>query len=178
MKRAVSQFDTSVTQAVIDLPNWMQPIFLGITALGSPIVVLSIGVVIAIIGHLQTNFRLIISGGVIWATLIVSSLIKIIVARERPLTEYAKNLIFDTNSFPSGHACGSMITYGLLAYIAWTLLPQPFNIIVPVLLGALIVAIGISRIYLGAHFPSDVFGGWLLGLVTLCLIIFIMRPLA
>ena len=125
-----------------------------------------------------SNFRLALSGAIIWLTLGIGFLIKLLIGRARPLTEYAANLRVDTFSFPSGHTSGATIAYGLLAYLAWQLLPQPFGYIVAAMFGILIIAIGVSRIYLGAHFPSDVIAGWLLGAAALCVIIFIVRPLA
>lgn len=133
---------------------------------------------VAAVGLWLSNFRLALSGAIIWLTLGIGFLIKLSIGRARPLTEYAANLRVDTFSFPSGHTSGATIAYGLLAYLAWQLLPQPFGYIVAAMFGILIIAIGVSRIYLGAHFPSDVIAGWLLGAAALCVIIFIVRPLA
>ena len=112
----------------------------------------------------------------IWLTIGTGAIIKLIIARERPLTEYAANLALATHSFPSGHTSGSTVAYGLLAYLAWQLIPQPLGSIVVIALIVLIIFIGISRVYLGAHFPSDIVGGWLLGAIVLCGIIVIVRP--
>jgi undecaprenyl-diphosphatase len=79
-------------------------------------------------------------------------------------------------SFPSGHAFGAMVFYGLWAYLAYKYLPHPWNITVAAILAVLIVLIGVSRVYLGAHFPSDVIGGWLLGGLFLVCIIKFIRP--
>ena len=95
---------------------------------------------------------------VIAATL--NQLLKRILQRPRP-TEY--RIIEETGySFPSGHSMVSMAFYGYLIYliykyvenkyIKWTLI---------VLLSILICSIGISRIYLGVHYTSDVLGGFL-----------------
>ncbi len=141
-------------------------------------VTLTIGSGIALYGYLQSNLRLALSGLAVWLTLGIGSIIKLLIGRDRPLTEYSTNLYLQTNSFPSGHSSGSAIAYGLLAYLAWHLLPQPWNYIATALLVLLIILIGISRVYLGAHFPSDVAAGWLLGGAALCIVIFIVRPLA
>ena len=90
-------------------------------------------------------------------------LLKNILQRPRP-TEY--RIIEETGySFPSGHSMVSMAFYGYLIYliykyvknkyIKWTLI---------VLLSILICSIGISRIYLGVHYTSDVLGGFLISL--------------
>ena len=74
------------------------------------------------------------------------------------------NLISATHyGFPSGHAQGAMVLWG---YLAWL-----FNRLngkqVYGWFGLIIVFIGLSRIYLGVHFPSDVIGGWSIGFVIL-----------
>ena len=59
---------------------------------------------------------------------------------------------------------GSLIGYGLLAYFLVLLLPRTWQrILAVVVLSALVAAIGFSRIYLGAHYPSDVLGGYAVG---------------
>ncbi|NQU28529.1 MAG: phosphatase PAP2 family protein [Candidatus Marinimicrobia bacterium] len=65
--------------------------------------------------------------------------------------------------FPSGHAQGAMVLWG---YLAW-LLNRVNGKQVYGWFGLIIVFIGLSRIYLGVHFPSDVIGGWSIGFVIL-----------
>ncbi len=65
--------------------------------------------------------------------------------------------------FPSGHAQGAMVLWG---YLAW-LLNRLNGKQVYGWFGLIIVFIGLSRIYLGVHFPSDVIGGWSIGFVIL-----------
>lgn len=178
MKHFLGQFDASITRAIADLPPSLHPLFLAVTALGSPVCTMAIGAAVAWLGYLHTNFRLVWSGAFVWLTLGAGSIIKIIVDRQRPHTAYAANLMFDTKSFPSGHTSGSTIAYGLLAYLAWHFLPRPYSVIAVALLMLLIILIGISRISLGAHFPSDVVAGWMLGAAALGIVIFVLRPLA
>ncbi len=178
MRALLHYFDTTLTGAIVKLPIWLQPFFVAVTTLGSPIVTLCIGFIIAAWGIYATNIRLAVSGGVIWLTLGIGSFIKLLVGRERPTTDYAANMVFDTMSFPSGHSSGAAVAYGLLAFLAWNILPQPWGYIVAIIFIMLILLIGVSRIYLGAHFPSDVLAGWLLGAAGLCAIIFIVKPLA
>lgn len=79
-------------------------------------------------------------------------------------------------SFPSGHATFSFIFYGALAYLLWlTDLPKFFKILMMGFLVLLSIAIGISRIYLRVHFPSDVLAGFCLGYSWLLLIIYAFR---
>jgi undecaprenyl-diphosphatase len=67
-------------------------------------------------------------------------------------------------SFPSGHAMVSIAFYGMIAYMFFLNSKTTFyKIIVPILLTILIFIIGISRIYLGVHYPSDVIAGFASG---------------
>jgi undecaprenyl-diphosphatase len=74
-------------------------------------------------------------------------------------------------SFPSGHSMGSFVVYGMLAYVIVLSIRRPRlrNALV-FTLALLVLAIGFSRVYLGAHWPSDVIGGFMAGTVwlTLC----------
>lgn len=178
MKALIRTFDTSLIRLVTSWPESWRSFFVVVTNLGDPIVTIGIGVVVTAVGFAQANVRLMIAGAAVWATLGVGSLLKLAFGRERPLTEYAANLRVDTFSFPSGHSSGAMVAYGLLAYLAWQLLPQPWALVVTVVCAAIVLLVGISRVYLGAHFPSDVLAGWLLGLIALVVIVAVVRPLA
>ncbi len=66
-------------------------------------------------------------------------------------------------SFPSGHTFTAVITYGLLAALLVECLRGRGRLLPPVIACAIVVAVGFSRIVLGAHFPADVLGGLLAG---------------
>ena len=93
-------------------------------------------------------------------------LIKILVERARPADVALLQL--DTYSFPSGHATTAMALYGFLAYVLWQLYPK-WRLLIVTLSALLITGIGISRVYLGVHYPSDVIGGYLLGALWILL---------
>ena len=90
-------------------------------------------------------------------------------AIHRPRPGYAGALIHTSWSFPSGHAMGSLVGYGMLAYVILLLehAGRRTQMIVGGAAALVIVAIGISRLYLGVHYISDVVGGYAAGLVWL-----------
>jgi membrane-associated phospholipid phosphatase len=104
---------------------------------------------------------------------LLNVLIKEIIRRPRPTVDLVDVFkLLDSYSFPSGHVMFYIAFFGFLWFLVFTLLKQSMiRALLLVLLGILIVFIGVSRIYLGHHWASDVLGASLLGGVTLVLII-------
>lgn len=102
---------------------------------------------------------------------VVNLIIKNIIRRDRP--DKSNWLITESNfSFPSGHSMMATIFYGFLAYLLYkSNLNRNVKIIILIMMLFLILLIGISRIYLGVHYTSDVIGGFLWGSTLLILII-------
>src|SRR5262249_43444725 len=104
---------------------------------------------------------------------LLGNFLKIIFARAPPGAPLVSNYLrHPTPSFPSGHVLGYVATYGFLFYAALMSLPRAWpRRLLLALLGALVGLVGLSRVYLGAHWASDVMGGYSLGLVWLALMI-------
>jgi len=109
--------------------------------------------------------------------LLLSSLsnvvLKKVINRERPTFEHL--VAVSTLSYPSGHSMSAMAFYGFLIYLSFRLSGSWWVKAVSFIsFGLLILLIGISRIYLGVHYPSDVIAGFLGGLiwVAFCVVIF------
>ena len=74
-------------------------------------------------------------------------------------------------SFPSGHAMVSMAFYGFLIYLTYKLINKKYKWFLIVFLSIIIIFVGISRIYLGVHYLSDILAGFLISLVYLIVFI-------
>ena len=86
--------------------------------------------------------------------------LKAIFERTRPLHD---GLAFNGWSFPSGHASGAVVAYGMLAYVVLRMLPGRWHLSVILLAAAIAFSTGFSRIYLQAHYFSDVVAGFASG---------------
>lgn len=105
---------------------------------------------------------------------ILNQLLKRILRRPRP-TEF--RIVEETGySFPSGHSITSMVFYGYLVYLTYKYINnKKIKIPLIIFLILLIPTIGLSRIYLGVHYASDVLCGFLLGTIYLILFISISK---
>jgi undecaprenyl-diphosphatase len=103
--------------------------------------------------------------------LILIPVTKGLIGRERPPVA-GQFLIQMTPAFPSGHALGSLTVIGVITAVALVRLPTRYTRVLFICAATLFVfCVGISRLYLGVHWTTDVLGGWLLGAtwLTLCL---------
>ena len=104
---------------------------------------------------------------------VTNILLKSVINRARPSHEHLVEV--NSLSFPSGHSMSAMAFYGFLVYLTVvTKIPMPLKVVLVTLLCVIILSIGISRIYLGVHYPSDVAAGFIGGLiwVTFCIVAF------
>lgn len=144
-------------------PSWFNEAVRDVTALGSFSVlgILVIGVVLHLFLTGSRRTGLLVAISVLGGT-IISTVLKMLFDRPRP--DFTGAVEVFTSSFPSGHATTSAVVYltigVLLAQRATTWPARALY-----LLGAVILvgAVGLSRIYLGVHFPTDVLAGWALG---------------
>lgn len=143
-------------------------IMLGATALGNRqfIVFPAIGILIYFLlikPHRWYSIKIpVVALGSISANL----LLKNIFDRPRPVLEQMVDV--SGFSFPSGHAMFSLSFYGLLIYIVWRhVANKTIRFLITGVLTLLIFLIGISRIYLGVHYASDVFAGFAAGFIWL-----------
>ena len=105
---------------------------------------------------------------------IINQILKLIIQRPRPIGY--RLIEIGEYSFPSGHAMTSMALYGFLIYLSYKLIKNKnlkiFFITACILI---IIIIGISRIYLGVHYCSDVLAGWIISIIYLIIYINILK---
>lgn len=95
---------------------------------------------------------------------------------KRPRPIYSLIKVPTDYSFPSGHTLFAVGFYGLIIYFIWkTNISKFYKYILTFVISMLIIFIGISRIYLGVHYFSDVIGGLILGILSLILFINIYK---
>lgn len=102
--------------------------------------------------------------------------IKELLARPRPIEDMRLVAIHTHSySFPSGHSMSAMAFYGFLVYLTYKYMKNRWAKIALIALEiSLIIMIGLSRVYLGVHYPSDVLAGFIGGFIWIivCIVIF------
>lgn len=152
-----------------DLNAWVtrhpvvEPALHGLSLLGRP-PVLAVWVVVGVLccwragRHRAAVFLAVtpLGGG------IVSTFVKLAVDRPRPVVDHPITTAFG-KSFPSGHAMSSTVAYGALVVAFLPVLAPRVRRVAITAATLLVLAIGLSRLFLGVHFVTDVLGGFVLG---------------
>lgn len=168
-------FDVAIASQV---SRWREPaltdVMLIITSLGDSAYLIFMGFLIAAAFAARRAWRA--TGAAVTAFLILPlavSTVKATLARVRPTAELYSGA--DAFSFPSGHAANSALIYGTLALMAFTSLKGAAKWVATSALVLLIILIAFSRIYIGAHWPSDALAGLALGAGVLSMLSWVLR---
>jgi undecaprenyl-diphosphatase len=165
-------FDTRILRALRDPadpakpigPAWLEGSMIDLTAIGGPTVLGLTVVIVAGFLVLQTRYRTALVVAITsFSAELLSNVMKHAFNRPRPSIVPHLREVF-SSSFPSGHAMESAIVYltlgAILMRAAESRITKIYILTIAVLLTALV---GISRVYLGVHYPTDVIGGWIIG---------------
>ena len=156
------------------ISDFATPIAKFITNFGGAIFLISTAIILfVVIKNKKIGITIIANLGIIT---ILNQLLKRILQRPRP--EEFRIINESGYSFPSGHSMISMAFYGYLIYLIYKYIKNKYlkwSLIT--ILGILIVSIGISRIYLGVHYTSDVLAGFLISISYLIIYISIVNKL-
>jgi membrane protein DedA with SNARE-associated domain/membrane-associated phospholipid phosphatase len=144
-------------------------IFSVVSALGSPAAMAIVGAGGALFLLVRRKLVVLVAwlaafGGAGLLTIVLKNLIR----RPRPVS--AAEFLYGTSfSFPSGHALGSLVGYGMLAYVigATWVESRRGRLRLVIATAVLVVAIGLSRLYLGVHYFSDIVAGYAVGVLWL-----------
>lgn len=170
LNRNIASFDNSIYNAISSLKlNFMTVFFKWITKFADeePIILIAI-VGLIIIKNKKIGASIAVN---LASSALLNHIIKEFVQRPRPPIEF--RMVEESSfSFPSGHAMTSVAFYGLIIYFVFkNVKNKRFRDTICTVLSLLIFLIGISRIYLGVHYASDVLAGFALGIVYLVLYI-------
>jgi membrane-associated phospholipid phosphatase len=171
--------DLSVTRAVQTINvAWFASFMWGVSSIGyapQMIVLVAAAAVLLLVIGLRWESVTVLAATAGSASL--GELIKIVVHRPRPgaiLVNVFQQL--NSYSFPSGHVLTYTAFFGFLFFLGYTLLKPSFaRTVLLAVLGSLVALVGVSRIYVGDHWASDVIGAYLLGSLWLVLTVYVYR---
>lgn len=152
-------------------PAWVHAWDVFCTVLG-PLGFRLLGLVILVVALVRRHFR---TALFVFVTVQLSGalteLAKAIADRPRPATALVHA---PSTSFPSGHALGVMVSVLALLYLVWPAVRASVRVWLAVLGVAVIVLIGVGRVVLNVHHPSDVLAGWALGYAYFALCVLVL----
>ncbi|MFE4426341.1 phosphatase PAP2 family protein [Peribacillus butanolivorans] len=128
----------------------------------SSIIILSLLVLFYLYKVLKHRLELVLFSAVVVGSPLLNLILKLFFQRARP--DLHRLIEIGGYSFPSGHAMNAFTLYGILTFLLWRHISPMWGRTLLILFSVMmILTIGISRIYLGVHYPSDIIGGYLAG---------------
>jgi undecaprenyl-diphosphatase len=166
-------FDVTITRAVqLYQASWFDGLMRFLTWLGFPPQAYLITAIILLFLYISgLTWEMIVSAVSLLGISTLGVILKLIVQRPRPSADLVRVLSqLKEYSFPSGHVLYFTVFFGFLLFLAYTLFkPSWWRTLVLIILTGLVSLIGLSRIYAGQHWASDVLAAYLLGSVWLIL---------
>jgi undecaprenyl-diphosphatase len=164
--RWIQRLDGALPEALADFGNWIGAYTTGV------VIAIVVAVWLGRLRRAQDSLLL----GLVMGIRALNTTVKGWIDSPRPtpdlvrVTERADGL-----GYPSGHSSGALILFGALAWISWQNLP-PGKLRLVAVAGSILVilVVGAARIFTGAHWPSDVLGGYLLAIATLLTLIYLI----
>lgn len=176
-------FDTVIRESFYSIrSDFLNTIIIGITYIGNTETIIALCLILLLIPRTRKNYGLPVSLAAI-ASSLLNNIMKATFQRPRP--DEALHLIEQGGwSFPSGHSITSLVVFGLLIWLIRRRTPnldskssgtaaienqrkRKITNVLTILLLIPCFGIGLSRIYVGVHYPTDVLGGWMLGTIIL-----------
>lgn len=176
----LERFDSSIISTVQGWENdTLTSIAKFLTMIGSSKILIPALIVLAVILFVLLKHRkelVLLLGGMLGSTLL-NHLLKDIYKRARPdIHRIAEEVGY---SFPSGHSMAAFTFYFLITYLLWRHIHlRRWRIVLLLFSAFMIIAIGLSRVYLGVHYPSDVLAGYWVSACWVALCIRLFRTFA
>lgn len=162
--------DDILIKLVRSLPSEWSEVMLLITMIGDPLPLIIVALSVAAWELYRRHY---VRAAVMAGSLVIMPAFyfaKELVQRARPVTEFVAEHGLHDFSFPSGHSAGTMAIYGMIAFLAYSHMKGKLRFVVVSLCIFIAVFVSFTRVYLGAHFPTDVLAGWLLAFVVISLL--------
>lgn len=161
-------FDDTIYNYIFSFRNdFLDTLFKTITKLGNVLSVVVIVFILLIFLEKENIYKMLIT---VIGTVLTNEGLKHIIRRARP--DHLRLIKENSFSYPSGHSMIAVALYGILIYLVYKNIKNKFTkILLITLLVLLILGIGISRIYLGVHYPTDVLAGYAIAIPIIVLIV-------
>jgi undecaprenyl-diphosphatase len=158
----INPFDTAVTSFIQGLHSpFLTSVMKFFTFIGAgiPIAVIAVLLMIILFVVFKHRSELVLFAAVNIGSALLNLLLKTVFRRARP--DLNRLIEITGFSFPSGHAMAAVTLYGILTFLLWKHIPSRGGRSLLLIFSAfMIMMIGLSRIYLGVHYPSDVIAGF------------------